>query len=352
MNTQSDRFRGLILGTAVGDAIGLPAEGISRQRARKMFTGPWRHRLVCGYGMVSDDTEHTLFVTQCLLAHADDPDRFTRRLAFCLRWWFAALPAGIGLGTARAILRLWVGFPPACSGVGSAGNGPAMRVAPLGAYFADDANRLREMVRRCTQITHTDSKAEIGAQAIARMAAWIVRDDISQRPPGHAFMDHLRAVSPDAEWRSLVTHIDAACEADLNVSDFADQLGLERGVTGFIYHTVPVVLYAWYRHCDDFERTLTAVWECGGDTDTTGAIAGALAGLTVGESGIPREWIDGIREWPRSVGVMRAMADALARKASGHDAHPIRYPWPAIPLRNVVFLVIVLLHGFRRMLPP
>ena len=80
MMEKKDRFRGMLLGTAVGDAVGLPAEGISRSRARKMFKGPWRHRLIMNRGMISDDTEHALFTAQALLAHGDDVDAFQRSL--------------------------------------------------------------------------------------------------------------------------------------------------------------------------------------------------------------------------------------------------------------------------------
>ena len=68
---RQDRFRGILLGTAVGDALGLPAEGLSRQRIRRLFPGRWRHRFAGHAGMISDDTEHTLFVAQSLLASPD-----------------------------------------------------------------------------------------------------------------------------------------------------------------------------------------------------------------------------------------------------------------------------------------
>jgi ADP-ribosylglycohydrolase len=347
------RFRGMLLGTAVGDAVGLPAEGVSRKRGEKMFPGPWQHRLLFGRGMISDDTEHTIFVTQCLLAHDGDADRFVRRLAACLRWWLASLPAGIGLATGRAIFRLWVGISPRKSGVYSAGNGPAMRVAPIGAYFADNPESLAEYTALCTRITHTDPKAEIGAGAISRAAGWIVRDNISQRPEAKAFVELLRVCGEEKDWQELVTEIDTGIREQISVAQFAERLGLSRGVTGYIYHTVPVVLYAWYRHCGDFEKTLTAIWQCGGDTDTTGAIAGALAGLVVGEAGIPPGWIAGIVEWPRGIVKMRAMAEALARKQSGETGVVrIRYFWPGVLPRNLFFLVVVLMHGFRRLLPP
>ncbi|MBN1669776.1 MAG: ADP-ribosylglycohydrolase family protein [Kiritimatiellae bacterium] len=343
----------MLLGTAAGDSIGLPAEGIVRARNARLFQGRWRHRFLCGRGMISDDTEHALFAAQCLLA-TDSPDRFLRRLAWCLRLWLLGLPAGIGLATARAILRLWVGFGPARSGVFSAGNGPAMRAAPLGACFAADAGQLDRYVGLSTRITHTDPKAEIGARAVARLAAWIVREERGGPPSLAAFESLLRAAAGgDAEWAALVGSLRGALEAGVPVDAFADTLGLARGVTGYIYHTVPVVLFAWHRHYGDFEAALTAVFRCGGDTDTTGAILGGLAGLTVGEDGIPVDWIRGIADWPRSTALLRRVADRLAERAgrSGPMA-PVRYFWPGLIVRNALFLAVVLGHGFRRLLPP
>ena len=86
-----DRFDGVLLGTAVGDALGLPAEGISRGRIQRMWHGQWRLRFLFGRGMVSDDTEHTLFVAQALLTHPDDVDAFQRCLAWKLRLWLLGL---------------------------------------------------------------------------------------------------------------------------------------------------------------------------------------------------------------------------------------------------------------------
>ena len=65
-------FTGLLLGAAVGDALGLPAEGLSPGRKRALFGRGWRHRFALGRGMLSDDTEHTFFVAQALLTHPGD----------------------------------------------------------------------------------------------------------------------------------------------------------------------------------------------------------------------------------------------------------------------------------------
>src|SRR6516165_7795246 len=140
MRDRCDVLAGVILGTAAGDALGLPREGLSARRARALWGGPpLRHRFVFGRGMTSDDTEHTCLVGQALLRAPNDADLFGRWLARGLRWWFLGLPAGIGRATLRACLKLWLGFPPRRSGVWSAGNGPAMRSALLGVCLGGDS---------------------------------------------------------------------------------------------------------------------------------------------------------------------------------------------------------------------
>lgn len=347
MNKQS-RMRGVLLGTAVGDAVGLPAEGVSRRRVEKLFPGRWRHRLVGRYGMLSDDTEHTLFIAQALLAYPDSVKHFSSRLGWSLRGWLLSLPAGIGMATGRAIFKLWLGFPPHKSGVFSGGNGAAMRVAPIGAIFADDGDKLAEYVRASTRITHTDPRAEIGALAVAKVVAWCFQTGAKERIKYEDLFELLRSCADNPEWNGLLHKMAVAITEEKSVVEFADSLGQQKGVSGYVYRTVPVALYAWYHHFGDFEATLSAVFNCGGDTDTVGAITGAMAGAVVGEEGIPNDWIDGIADWPRGVALIREIADRLAEGAAGS----VSYFWPAALLRNLIFLLIVLLHGFRRLLPP
>ncbi|MCP5524332.1 MAG: ADP-ribosylglycohydrolase family protein [Verrucomicrobiales bacterium] len=342
-------FAGLLLGTAVGDALGLPAEGLSPERIRRRWKGDWRMRLTFGRGMVSDDTEHAFFVGQSLLESPTDARRFQSRLARRLRWWFLALPAGVGLATARACLKLWVGFSAERSGVFSAGNGPAMRSAILGGFFADDTERRRDYVRASTRLTHTDPRAETAALAVAEAAAGIVR----QESEAEEFLARLPACGTGEEWLGLCGRLREALARKDPVPDFATSLGLQRGVTGYAFHTVPVALYAWLRHPGDFRRALTAALDCGGDTDTVGAIVGALAGAEAGVEGIPSDWLDGLCEWPRTPGTFRLLAARLARtKEEGQPQPGVRYCWIGVPLRNMFFLAIILAHGLRRTLPP
>ena len=343
----------MILGTAVGDSLGLPAEGLSPRTIRRLGWNNWQQRLFFGKGMVSDDTEHTLFVAQSLIACGGSVPEFQRLLSWKLRWWLAGMPAGIGFGTLRAIIKLWLGFPPSRSGVFSAGNGPAMRSAVIGALFSDDPDSIGAFVKASTELTHIDLKAFYGALAVAHGAAFGCTFGFDGAQQFDLFFTRCRSIGcDDSEWQRLVDSIEFSLSRQLSVQAFAAELGLEkRGVTGYIYHTVPVALYSWLRHYGDFGAALTAVLDCGGDTDTAGAITGALAGSVAGERGIPRQWLDDCIEWPRSVAVMCSIGDALFRVKNGETAQPVKYSAPGVVLRNALFTVVVLVHGLLRLVP-
>ena len=339
---------GCILGTALGDALGLPYEGLSRRRATKLLGPPDRHRFFFGYGMVSDDTEHTCMVAQSLIASGGDVDTFRRYLAWRFRFWLLSLPAGIGLATLRSIVRLWLGVAPEKSGVFSAGNGPAMRAAILGAAI-DDPHSLREFVRASTRITHTDPKAEYGAFAVA-LAAQLARQH--QGVSGARFLDRLRSLL-DGEGDELVSLIRNAANDTQSTESFVASLGLSKGVSGYVYHSVPVAIHAWLAHPRDFRSAVSSVIRCGGDTDSTAAIVGGIVGTAVGKEGMPADWFDDLCEWPRSVSWMERLGVQLdcSIYAAARE-RPVKLPVWGVLARNVFFLLVVLYHGFRRLFPP
>jgi len=353
------KLTGTLLGGAVGDALGLPREGLSRRRASRIFgDAPLRHRFLLGRGMASDDTEHACMTAQALLAAGGSADAFVRSLAWKLRFWLLGLPAGVGFGTLRAALKLWAGLPPTRSGVASAGNGPAMRAPIIGACLSAAPDLMRGTVRASTRVTHTDSRAEEGALAVAIAAGYAV----ARTPDRIDRAECLALVRDEVRGEELLRAL-AAAERRLARGDpctaFADDLGQSRGVSGYVNHTVPVCLFSWLRNPADFRAAVEEVILLGGDTDTTGAIVGGLSGATVGEGGIPQEWVRGIFEWPRSVGLMRKLArrlDACFPRGTVADEKdrpgPLGLFWPGILPRNVLFAGVVLLHGLRRLLPP
>ncbi|QJW92901.1 ADP-ribosylglycohydrolase [Frigoriglobus tundricola] len=256
MTPDRDAVSGCLLGLAVGDALGLPCENLSARRAGRLFPHLDRYQFFFRRGAFSDDTEHACLTGQALLASGGDPAVFLRDLAWRLRWWAAGLPAGTGRATITACARLWLGWSPERSGVFSAGNGPAMRAPLLGTCLGPDRERLRAFVRASTRVTHADTKAECGALAVAWAAHRSATTRGAAPPDPAALVDEVRDLTgaEPASAKLLVSLGTAvSCLRDNRTTEeFAAALGLTRGVSGYMYHTVPVALYAWLRHPDDY----------------------------------------------------------------------------------------------------
>ncbi len=348
-----ERIAGVLLGTAVGDAIGLPREGLSKQRALRIFGDrPLKHRFVFGKGMCSDDTEHTCMAMQALLASGGDVTKFQQSLAWKLRFWLLGIPAGVGFATLKSICKLWMGFGPKKSGIYSAGNGPAMRSAILGVYAHDDIALLKDLTYASSHMTHTDERAIQGALIISLAAYYACTRSPSEIIPSELF-NLLQKHITEPELCGMLDKIAAALDEGLSSDAFAQKIGLSKGVSGYIVHTIPMALFCWLKNRDDFRSAIEDVVLLGGDTDTTGAITGALAGATLGASGIPAEWVEGISEWPRSIHWMRKLSKQPARSISDKSvSRPLPLFWPGILVRNFIFTAVVLLHGLRRLLPP
>jgi ADP-ribosylglycohydrolase len=331
-----------LLGGALGDSVGLPLEGIRAARIKKLRTPPLHQSLIAGKGMVSDDTEHAVMTILSLGQAGNDPEQFARKLASRLRWWLASLPAGIGLATAKSIIRLSIGFSPAKSGVRSAGNGPLMRAPVIGVWFADDEVLRNRFVDASTLMTHRDPRAIECARLIAAAAALASRHD--NHCEISTILDELGNEISSEEMRIRFSLLKEGLLNGDKVSAFANRFTRKAGyVTGFAPDSAAVALYAWLRHRGDFKATVESVIFTGGDTDTHAFIAGSIAGIESGAANLPEDWLRALRDWPINTTTIKSIT---------HGAS-ISYPvWPLSWIRNLAFLAIVLCHGFRRLLPP
>ncbi len=340
---------GCLLGTAVGDALGLSFEGLSKKKQARMFPDIKGYHFFFGKGMVSDDTEHACMLAQAAIFSAGEPKAFVRKLSWNFRFWLLGLPAGVGYATLRSVLKLWLGFSGTRSGVFSAGNGPAMRSPLIGVCYGNDTAKMRELLRCSTRITHTDPKAEFGALAVALAAGMAARQ---HQVSAQAYMAELRKMlaGEDAgECLELIEKAVSGAEHAESTASFAESLGLGNGVSGYIYHTVPVVIHCWLSHQNDFAAGMKDIIRCGGDTDTTAAILGAIIASATGEEGIPQEWLNNLREWPRTKEWMRNLGKQLAAVCeSGLPQSPTSLPFYGIILRNLFFLLIVFCHILKR----
>ena len=184
-------------------------------------------------------------------------------------------------------------------GTGSMGNGAAMRVAPVGAYFAHDLERAALEARRSAEVTHAHPEGQAGAIAVAVATAWTWQWAASGR---REFPTELMRVA--AEFTPAgATHdgIRAALEIPLDEWEFtvAEQLGCGGKVTS--PDTVPFCLWCAAAHLTDYPEALWTGVRVGGDVDTTAAIIGGIVAMAVDIEGIPFAWRKTREEldWPK-----------------------------------------------------
>lgn len=324
--TREERLAGVLLGTALGDALGLPCEGLSAARVAHRFGRVRRFHLLGSLGFVSDDTEQAALVAQALARHPRDAARCERDFRRALVGWFLRLPWGVGLATVRACARSLLGLRP--SGVRSAGNGAAMRAALLGAFFDEDPERRRQFGVALARVTHTDERAVQGALFVADLVA------VGPQQARAAVDEPQLAAALDRAFTL------AGCSAGL------EQAARELGTTGFVVHTVPFALFCYLRFGDEAMTALEQTIGAGGDTDSIAAIVGAWLGGRHGERGLDAGLLASIQDGPFGPTHLRGLARALASAGP-----PPRYCWPAALARNLALYPVILGHGFRRLLP-
>ena len=330
------KIYGSMMGTALGDSIGLPFEALSRQKIAKKSPTFKSQSLFFGKGMFSDDTEQTVMVAQSLIESYSDVDRFGRGMRRRLQQWLLALPAGVGFATMRAIIKSFVMRE---AGVFSAGNAPAMRSALLGVCFGSDDEKLEHFVRANTTLTHTDPKAYYGALAVAK-AAYL--SSIGQEDD---FFMQMRVLVDDSEFEAILKSVED--NLSMATTDFALKLGFEREVGGYIYQTLPIVLHAWLRNPHNLQQAIIDVILSGGDTDTTAAIVGSIVGAS-GKTP-PQSWVEGIVDYPISVQFIERNAKLLTKVMQEQKSTKApSIPWPIALLRNLLFLVIILIVAIFR----
>lgn len=341
---------GCILGTAVADAVGLKREGLSKKRARRLYgEPPLNHSFLFGRGMCSDDTEHTLMLGRALVISQGDITKFEKQLARELKCWFLSVPAGIGFATLRACLKLLIGFHPRHSGINSAGNGPAMRSALLGVCATSD-RQLIDLVCASTRITHVDSRAEEGALLIAKAAQLSTKGQ--QTKPIEFLTEAVQELNNEELIKAIQNAIQHLSQKETPES-FAQSQGWTKGISGYINQTVPAALYCWAYSPDNLRQSVENAVMLGGDTDSVAAITGAVSGANLGVEAIPAEWLEKLIEWPRTVTWMKQLATSLAElNTSTNSPKPPSMHWLTTIPRNFVFAIVVLIIGFRRLLPP
>jgi len=335
-----DRACGCLFGLAIGDAMGAPIEGMTAGDIRQRYgqvdgffemqvrpsaevpsPQSW-YRLKATY---TDDTQMALAVMDSLVeSRGFDPDhmagRFVRLIGDRDRgqaWVFR----GSGRNTRTALEQLRGGTNWRHSGMASPSDGAAMRVAPVGLFYWDDKEALVQASIQQAMITHRDARAMASAAAIACGVAALVSDRGKGDLDIDAFMRGLvedvrhaerhiavelsvgTTSSPDHTMSTILEEIHERIhllEENLlaHIAARANSLTertITHGTESFCLAAVPSSICFFVQNASSFERVITRAINAGKDTDTVGAMAGALAGAHLGYKAVPLEWVLEIR---------------------------------------------------------
>lgn len=322
-----DRIIGLLLGTAIGDALGLPFEGLSREQIHRRASKLNRFELFGQKGFVSDDTQLTVILAESLLLGRGELGSTMQAFRHGLKLWFLGLPWGIGAATLKACLLLLLGVKQ--SGRPSAGNGAAMRAAPIGAYFAHNREERLLFGRELAKITHRDERAIEGALFVSELTATCLLSG-----KGKLHDELVQEALEVVENQELRTAIDQARQ------------GIEVGTSGFILHSLATAVLHFVRSAD---KPLEAMQDCirsGGDTDSNTAILGAWLGALNGEKALPQELSGKLQSGPFGREHLQKLGQALHQKTE-----PPKYSHLRATATNLALYPVIIAHGFRRMIP-
>jgi len=294
------KFTGALIGSAVGDALGAPVEGYSMEKVCSVYSEGKRWKM--SYGRYTDDTEMMIGVAESLIKNkgfngADMARTFIQNYD---------AQRGYGPGSKEALKRIREGESweeasgKLFGGKGSYGNGAAMRIAPVGLFYYDNTDALREVAHKSSNITHSHELGKEGAALQAFAIALAVRG----QKEGMLF-DLKEFVQHDV-YKEKIRKIEVLLNKDVTKKEIISELG--NGEAAF--NSVPTAIYSFLRF-DHFEDSVTYAVSLGGDTDTIGAMTGAISGAYYGEGAIPNEWVEKLEEGEKGKSYIKRLAEEL-----------------------------------------
>lgn len=272
-----------LTGLAIGDALGMPFEMAKVHNPRlRAWTGnfedgsrsPYTKDL--GPGQWTDDTKMAKALSEAVVEEqAYSPARAARKY---LEWFRSGDLRGIGTSTYKAMKCLDRNVPWTQSGTPDAeGNGTAMRAAPIGLFYRYNFEAAMEMAAIDARITHRSHEAQVGSAAVAGGVCAILQG-VSQDIFIHKIVEWI----PDSRIKGRLKEIADRAPQMLGRDDreIADAIA-EIGAAAHVIETVPAAFFA-FASTTSFHSAVRVAILCGGDTDTTAAVAGALAGTFYG----------------------------------------------------------------------
>ena len=235
---------------------------------------------------ISDDSQLTLATCESIIeARTVSPEHLAERF---VQWFRARRITGVGASTLKALRDLDAGQHWALAGAKgemAAGNGAAMRIAPLGFCLDPENAEDRQLIRDVCRITHHNEEAYVGALAVVTAVRSFAFDHSSPLDLLESALSNL----PDSRVRNRITELNSL--RDASIADVATKYGS----SGYVVESVPLALYA-ARLIDryQFDKVLRMIIEAGGDTDTNASITGQILGAWIGASQIPERLVNSL----------------------------------------------------------
>jgi poly(ADP-ribose) glycohydrolase ARH3 len=308
MNLQSkkDRMIGTLLASALGDAFGAPYEGGLPERLLWALIG-WRK----GVRRWTDDTQMSIDIVESLLACGEiNQDDLAWRFASSYRW-----SRGYGPGAAKLLRRIhrgedWRTANRAVFPNGSYGNGGAMRVAPVGLFYADDEQQLVRATRSSAAVTHAHPLGQDGAVLIALTTASVYiagDDDLNTQEIIQRLRRHVRT----SEFQPKLVTAEKWLRMNQAVVPRTVATELGNGIKA-VDSCVTAIYAALAFRKADFADLLAYIRRIGGDVDTIGAMAGAIWGAACGRRRLPEEYLRRLerRKYLEQLGAALAQASS------------------------------------------
>ena len=273
---ETARILGCLLGGAVGDAFGGPYEGEAGLVEIKEDV-EWEF---------SDDTQLTFATCEAIIQSGGnvEPEVIAARFA---AWHKGSKVTGMGASTYKALSELSQGGHWALvgsKGERAAGDGAAMRIAPLAFCLNPEEDSARRSIRDVCRITHHNEEAYVGALAvvISVRAAWVGDWDGSTSLP-----EFVAGFLPDSKVRDRMIEL-SRVEPTLSPAE----VGRRFGNSGYVVDSVPLALFGAQQVGSlGFGGMLRELVLAGGDTDTIASMAGQVAGASRGVDAIPEEML-------------------------------------------------------------
>lgn len=270
-----DRITGCLLAGALGDAIGAHFEG----KPGTTFALPSDLR-------VTDDTQLTIATCESIIeTNSVNPESMA---AHFVRWFRERRIRGIGASTLKSLTELNVGGHWAlvgASGEYSAGNGAAMRIAPLAFCLDPDKEADRQKIRDVCRITHRNDEAYIGALVVVRS----IRHAIDGKPLDGELLMALVDSIPDCRVRDRLAEV---CDSVPTIAEYNARFDS----SGYVVDSVPLAVLAAIQSTD-LLATIRQIVSCGGDTDTIASMYGQIYGASRGTQALPAEVVEHIDEY-------------------------------------------------------